>query len=39
MKKSKNMFAAAINKSALKKALSDPQSKKEIMAILSKVRY
>lgn len=39
MKKVKNMFSAAIDKKALKKALSDPKSKKEILNILGKVRY
>ena len=39
MKKVKNMFCAAIDKKALKKALSDPKSKKEILTILAKVKY
>ena len=38
-KQNKNLFASAIDKKALKKALSDEKSKKEIMAILGKVRY
>ena len=37
--KRKNLFAAAINKKALKKAMSDPNSKKEILNILSKIKY
>ena len=39
MKKQNNIFKNAINKKALKKALSDEKSKKEIMTILNKVRY
>lgn len=35
----KNLFKNAIDKKALKKALSDPTSKTEIMRILNKVRY
>lgn len=31
-------FAAAIDKSALKKALEDPKSKKEILNILNKTK-
>ncbi len=37
--KSNNLFKNAIDKKALKKALNDPKSKKEILNILSKVRY
>lgn len=37
--KRKNLFAAAINKKALKKAMNDPNSKKEILNILSKIKY
>lgn len=33
------LLKSAINKEALKKALSDEKSKREIMAILSKIRY
>lgn len=33
-----NYLKNAINKKALKKALSDPESKKEILNILKKVR-
>lgn len=39
MKKNKNLFAAAIDKKALKKALSDSNSKKEILNILNKIKY
>lgn len=40
MKKSiNNLFKNAIDKKALKKALSDEKSKKEILKILNKVRY
>ena len=39
MKKQKNLFANAIDKKALRKAMNDPKSKKEILDILSKVRY
>ena len=40
MKNNKNnLFKNAINKKALKKALSDEKSKKEILNILSKIRY
>lgn len=39
MKKKKNIFATAIDKKALKKALEDPNSKKEILNILSKIKY
>lgn len=40
MKKTKNnLFKNAIDKSALKKALSDEKSKKIILDILKKVRY
>ena len=39
MKKAKNIIAAAIDRKALKKALADPKSKKEILNILTKVRY
>ena len=35
----KNLFKNAIDKKSLKKAFSDPQSKKEILNILKKVRY
>ena len=38
-KKYNNFIAAAIDKKALKKALSDEKSKKIILNILSKVRY
>ena len=34
-----NLFKNAINKKALKKALSDEQSKKEILKILNKIKY
>lgn len=34
-----NLFKNAIDKKALKKALSDEKSKKEILKILNKVRY
>lgn len=34
-----NLFAKAIDKKALKKALSDEKSRKEIESILKKVRY
>lgn len=34
-----DLIKKAINKNALKKALSDEKSKKEIMTILNKVRY
>lgn len=34
-----NFLAAAIDKKALKKALSDEKSKKEILNILSKIKY
>lgn len=33
-----NMFKQAIDKKALHKAMADPKSRKEIMAILSKIR-
>lgn len=39
MKKVKNMLSAAIDKKALKKALNDPNSKKEILNILAKIKY
>lgn len=39
MKKVKNMFSEAIDKKALKKALNDPKSKKEILNILAKIKY
>ena len=39
MKKQKNIFAAAINKKALKAALADPEKKKIIENIIKKVRY
>ena len=32
------MFKEAINKDNLRKAMADPKSRKEIMAILSKIR-
>lgn len=35
----KNLFANAINKKALRQALSDPKSAKEIKRIIKKVRY
>ena len=38
-KQKKNIFEAAINKEALKKALNDPQARKELDRILKKVRY
>ena len=38
-KKNNNFIAAAINKKALKKALSDEKSRKEILNILNKIRY
>ena len=38
-RKNKNIFAAAIDKKALKKALADPKSKKEILSILNKIKY
>lgn len=34
-----NLFKSAINKDALKKAMSDEKSKREIMAILAKIKY
>lgn len=39
MKKYKNMLAAAIDKKALKKAMQDEKSKKEILNILNKIKY
>lgn len=39
MKRKQNIIAAAIDKKALKKALNDPRSKKEILNILSKIKY
>ena len=39
LKRKQNIFAAAIEKKALKKALEDPNSKKEILNILSKIKY
>ena len=38
-RKRKNMFAACIDKKALKKAFEDPKSKKEILSILNKIKY
>ena len=35
----KNLFKNAIDKDALKKALSDEKSRREIMAVLSKIKY
>lgn len=37
--KQQNLFAKAIDKKALKKALDNPKSRKEITNILRKVRY
>lgn len=37
--KKQNLFASAIDKKALKKALDNPKSRKEITDILKKVRY
>ena len=39
MKKQNNLFANAIDRKALKKAFSNPQAKKEILNILSKIKY
>lgn len=39
MKKTKNIFAAAIDKKALKKAMQDEKSRKEILNTLKKVKY
>ena len=39
MKQTKNLIAKAIDKKALKKAMQNPKSRKEITAILAKVRY
>ena len=39
MKRKNNLFKNAIDKKALKKALSDEKSKKEILTILNKIRY
>ena len=36
--KQQSMFAKAINKDALKKAMSNPKSRKEIEKILAKVK-
>ena len=38
-KQNKNLFSNAIDKKALKKAMSDEKARKEIMSILKKVRY
>lgn len=38
MKKYKNIFAAAIDKKALKKAMQDEKSRNEILNILKKVK-
>ena len=38
-KQSNNLFKNAIDKKALKKALSNEKSKREILSILNKVRY
>ena len=37
--KKQNLFANAIDKKALKKAMENPKSRKEITDILKKVRY
>lgn len=37
--KQQNIFAKAIDKKALKKALDNPKSRKEITDVLKKVRY
>lgn len=37
--KRQNLFAKAIDKKALKKALDNPKSRKEITDVLKKVRY
>lgn len=37
--KKQNLFANAIDKKALKKALDNPKSRKEITDVLKKVRY
>lgn len=38
-KKINDLFKNAVNKKALKKALSDEKSRREIMTILNKIRY
>ena len=39
MKQNNNLFKNAINKKALKKALQDEKSRKEILSILNKIKY
>ena len=38
-KNNNNLFKNAIDKKALKKAMSDPKSRSEILTILNKIKY